>query len=98
MEVKINSFNKLTFFMIIFSLIIPSISFKYFKAYTLLSNKILLITNDGIIEYDPQSATSKTIMESNLITLDTDQNYISFAQSPSEEGGHVFIKRIYIYF
>ena len=98
MEVKINSFNKLTFFMIIFSLIIPSISFKYFKAYTLLSNKILLITNDGIIEYDPQSATSKTIMESNLITLDTDQNYISFAQSPSEEGGYVFCRlKEYIY-
>ena len=98
MELKIDRFNKFTFFMIICSLIIPSISFKYFKAYTLLSNKILLITNDGIIEYDPQSATSKTIMESSLISSGTDQKYISFAQFPSEEGGYVFCRlKEYIY-
>ena len=101
MELKIrkNQFNKLILFMIICSLIIPSISFKYFKAHTLLSNNILLITNEGIIEYDPQSATSKTIMNnSSLIPSDTDQEYISFAQFPSEEGGYIFCRlKEYIY-
>jgi len=100
MEPKIKNipFNKLTFLMIICSLLIPSISFKFFNAYTLLSNNILLITNYGIIEYDPQSATSKTIMNSSLITSSTDQEYISFAQFPSEEGGYIFCRlKEYIY-
>ena len=100
MELKIrkNQFNKLILFMIICSLIIPSISFKYFKAYTLLSNKFLLITTDGIIEYDPQSATSKTIMVSDLITSNNDLEFTSFAQFPSEEGGYIFCRlKEYIY-
>ena len=100
MELKIrkNQFNKLILFMIICSLIIPSISFKYFKAHTLLSNNILLITNDGIIEYDPQSATSKTIMVSDLITSNNDLEFTSFAQFPSEEGGYIFCRlKEYIY-
>ena len=100
MELKIrkNQFNKLILFMIICSLIIPSISFKYFKAHTLLSNNILLITNDGIIEYDPRSDTSKTIMVSDLITSNNELEFTSFAQFPSEEGGYIFCRlKEYIY-
>ena len=102
MELKIKNipFNKLTFLLIICSLIIPSISFKYFKAHTLLSNKILLITNDGIIEYDPQLVTLKTIMNTSIIGSNSDLEFTSFAQFPSEEGGYIFCRlkeNIYIF-
>ena len=80
------------FFIIICLLIIPLQSFKYFRAYNLLSNYILLITDEGIAIYDPQLNQHRILTESNLINGASDIDFISFAQSPSEEGGYIFCR------
>ena len=51
------SHNMYLFFIIFFLLIIQSHSFKFLKSFNLLSNNILLITDEGIIKYDPQLIT-----------------------------------------
>ena len=72
----------------IYSLIIPLHSFLYFKAYNLISSdKIILITNEGIYAYDSQSNEFTQLLESSLIGGEEDLKSISFAQSPLENGG-----------
>ena len=83
--------NKI-FFIIIHLLIIYIKSFKYFKAFNLLSNNIIFITDAGIIKYDPESNTQTMIQETNIITSQSEQDYIQFAQSPLDEGGYVFCR------
>ena len=87
------------FFIIICLIIIPSKCFKYFKAFTLLSNNIVLITDKGIIKYNPQTGISQTIVELTfVIDQETEQEFFSFAQSPEEDGGTVFCRiKNYIY-
>ena len=80
------------FIITICSIIIPLQSFTFFKAYNLLSDYILLITNEGIIKYDPQTKLCTTLTESELITGETDRYYISFAQSSSDEGGYIYCR------
>ena len=85
----------------IYSLIIPLHSFLYFKAYNLISSdKIILITNEGIYAYDSQSNEFTKLLESSLISGEDDLKSISFAQSPSENGGFFYCRlkqKIYIY-
>ena len=83
--------NKI-FFIIIHLLIIYIKSFKYFKAFNLLSNNIIFITDAGIIKYDPESNSQTMIQETNIITSQSEQDYIQFAQSPLDEGGYVFCR------
>ena len=92
------------FFIIIFVLINPSQSIKYFKSFTLLSNKIVIISNDGIYLYDPSEEEEPTLVQSitSLISTesDADLELIAFAQSPSSEGGYFFCRiktNIYIF-
>ena len=85
--------SKIYFFTILFaSLFISAQSFKYFKAFTLLSNKVLIITEEGIIKYDPETDSLTPIIESNLISSPNDIGLISFAQSPSDEGGYIYCR------
>ena len=84
--------NIIILFITIGFLIIPLKSFKCFRAYNLLSNYILLITNEGIEVYDPQLNEHTILTESDLITGDSDIDYISFAQSPSDEGGYIYCR------
>ena len=103
-NIKKNIFNKMNingkneeikiyvFFILIFLLITPSQTFKYYKSFTLLSKKILLITNEGIIKYDPLTKEKDIIQSSNLITSSDDLELISFVQSPSDEGGYIFCR------
>ena len=85
----------------IYSLIIPLHSFLYFKAYNLnSSNKIILITEEGIIAYDSQLDEFTDILTSSLIGGKDDLQSISFSQSPSENGGYFYCrlkKEIFIY-
>jgi hypothetical protein len=83
----------ISFFITISSLIVPLKSFKYFKAYNLLSsNYILFITNEGILKYDSQLNQFITIENTNLIAENGDIYYISFAQSPLDEGGYIYCR------
>ena len=88
----INKSKIILFFITIGFLIIPLQSFRYFRAYNLLSKYILLITDVGIEVYDPQLNQKTIITESDLITGDNDIDYISFAQSPSDEGGYIYCR------
>ncbi len=84
-----------------YSLIIPLHSFLYFKAYNLISSdKIILITNEGIYAYDSQSNEFRELLQSTLIGGEEDLKSISFAQSPLENGGFFYCrlkKKIFIY-
>ncbi|MBR3674476.1 MAG: hypothetical protein IKN65_09455, partial [Clostridia bacterium] len=84
-----------------YSLIIPLHSFLYFKAYNLISSdKIILITNEGIYAFDSQSNELTELLQSSLIGGEEDLKSISFAQSPLENGGFFYCrlkKNIYIY-
>ena len=83
----------IVFFIIICSLIVPLKSFTYFKAHSLLSsNYILLITDEGILKYDSQLNQYNIIQNTNLITNNGDIYYISFAQSPLDEGGYIYCR------
>ena len=91
------------FIIIIFVLIIPSQSIKYFKSFTLLSNKIVIISNDGIYLYDP-SEEEPTLVQSITFLIstesDADLELISFSQSPLSDGGYFFCRikaNIYIF-
>ena len=92
--------NICLFLTIIYGLIISSKSFIYFKAFNLLSNNILFISDEGVIKYVPETNNKTVVHPFNLITTETELDYISFAQLPLDEGGYVFCRikeYIYIY-
>ena len=98
-----NENNLLNLFLIIFQiyiLIIQSNCFKFFKSFPLLSNDIVLITDEGILKYNPESSNTTLIYSLNSINHEINQNYISFAQFPLDEGGYAFCRikeMIYIF-
>ena len=67
--------EKIIFYITICFLITHLQSFKYFRAYNLLSDYILLVTDEGIQVYDPQLDECRLLTESNLIT-ENDIDYI----------------------
>ena len=91
--------SKIYFFLtLFFLLIIHTESFTYFKAFNLLSENILLITDEGIIKYDPLTKNQTLVQSSNLITSINDLDAISFVQSPSDDGGYIFCRlKTYIF-
>ena len=91
--------SKIYFFLtLFFLLIIHTESFTYFKAFNLLSENILLITDEGIIKYDSSTRNQTLVQSSDLISSINDLEKISFVQSPSDEGGYIFCRlKSYIY-
>ena len=78
------SSNKSNFVYILFIifLIIPNIySVKFFRAYNLLSQELLLISDEGILLLNSESG-EKTIIQSfnNIITNEKDLQFVSFNQ------------------
>jgi hypothetical protein len=78
--------------LLFYSLILNTKSFKYFKAFNLLSNNIILITDEGIFEYNKESEEPILIESFTLIDSLLDQEYISFAQFPLDKGGYVICR------
>ena len=85
-------FKILLFFVIINVLIIGINSFKYYKAFNLLSKSILLITDEGFIKYNSESKTQDAIkiINDTSINKNYEIDFISFAQFALDEGGYVF--------
>ena len=83
MERKINivktTSKSYLYFIVIYLLIIEIKSFQYFNVFYLLSGEFLLITDEGIIKFNPSTNTPSTIKSSNIISSQDDQNYISFS-------------------
>ena len=76
-----------------FFLLISKINSYYIiRAFQLLSDDILLITNEGIIKNNPNS-TSILIYKFTSFNIEySDCEYISFNQFPLEEGGYIILK------
>ena len=87
--IKINHF---LFFIWICFFIIPNLSVKYFKFFYLISQEILIISDLGIIKYEPSDNSYTIILQYNLIFSEAELDFISFEQSPSEEGGYIFCR------
>ena len=96
MEPKINILKTISksylYFIVIYLLIIEIKSFQYFNVFNLLSDEFLLITDEGIIKFNPSTNTQTTIKSSNTISSQDDQNYISFFQFTEEEGGYIICR------
>ena len=73
---KIIETKIILFFITFCLLIIPLQSFQSFRAYNLLSNDILLITDKGIEIYVPQLNQHRILTESNLINGAGDIDFI----------------------
>jgi hypothetical protein len=86
------------FYVAIFLLITYIRTFSNFKPFNLLSNYVVLITDEGILKYNPSSNTHQNVVPSNAISSQNDQNYISFAQFNLDDGGYVICRlNQYIY-
>ena len=80
-------------FLIIFSLLWIKIeNFKFFKAFNLLSNDILLVTDEGIENYNPETNEEKPIINITLFDSSGQLSYITFAQFSEEEGGYILCR------
>ena len=91
---------KLIFFTIIlFTLNVPIASFKYFKAFNILSNDILLVTDIGIIKYNIESDSQYLITSyNNIINSIGTLEFITVSQFSSDDGGYIVCRiNEYIY-
>ena len=70
----------------------PIISIKYFKAFTLLSKDILIISDGGLYKYEIENKNQKMISDIESIASIMNVEYISFAQFPSNEGGYILCR------
>ena len=92
-----NRFKFIIFLTIFLLLKSPVKSFKYFKAFNILSNDLLLISDEGIIKYNTESDTQNLVVSSNLVS-ESNLEYITFSQFPSNEGGYIICRiNEYIY-
>ena len=70
----------------------PIISIKYFKAFTLLSKDILIISDGGLYKYEIENKNQRIISDIESIASIMNVEYISFAQFPSNEGGYILCR------
>ena len=75
-------------------LLFPSsiMNFKYFKAFNLLSNYLLIISDEGFIKYNPESEGQIIIESLNAIKNEQDLDFITVAQFPINEGGYIICR------
>ena len=98
MKTKIKNEKILCLFLTIIIISFINItSFKFFKSFNLFSDNIVLITNEGIIKYEPSSQNQTIVLPfseniSNIIDSKEDERFIDFAQFPLDEGGYVFCR------
>ena len=92
------NFKLLLFFMIFFLLEIPVISFRYFKAFNILSSDILLISDEGIIKYNIELDIKYLIVPLSMENPSITMEYITVNQFSSDDGGYIICRiNEYIY-
>ena len=93
------NYKLILFTIILFTLKVPITSFKYFKAFNILSNDILLVTDIGIIKYNIETDSQYLIVSyNNMINTDGTLEFITVAQFSSEDGGYIICRiNEYIY-
>lgn len=74
---------------IFFSLVFSITPFQQFEAYNLLTNDIIIISDEGIIKYDLQFGAQNLIIPNNFTFY---FERISFAQFPLDEGGYIICR------
>lgn len=80
-------------FLTLFSLLWIKIrTFKIFKAFNLLSNDILLVTDEAIMNFNPETNVQKEIINITLIENSSDLGFITIAQFTEEEGGYILCR------
>ena len=86
------------FFIIFISLQIPIKCYQFFKAFNTLTNDIIILCEDGIIKYDPESETQKLIESYNIIKGIGNVEFLSISQFPLNNGGYILCRiQNYIY-
>ena len=90
---------KLLLFFMIFSLLkIPVISFKFFKAFNILSNDILLISDEGIIKYNIKLDIKYLIVSYAMKNPEFTIEYTNVNQFSLDDGGYTICRiNEYIY-
>ena len=84
---------KILNFLITFSLFWIKIeNFIFFKAFNLISNDILLVTDEGILNYNPETNTTIEIINITLFNSFGELDYISIGQFSEEEGGYILCR------
>ena len=93
------NFKLILFTIILFALNVPISSFKYFKAFNILSNDILLITDVGIIKYNIETDSQYLIVSyTNIINEIGTLEFITEAHFSSDDGGYIICRiNEYIY-
>ena len=86
-------------FILFFLLSNKAYCFECFKAFNLISNDLLLITDEGLFKYNIESEKLTLIISNIIEKSDFNVEHLSFAQFPEEQGG-LIICRIeqYVYF
>ena len=85
--------KKLYFFLFMFFALISTIkSIIYLNAFNLISDDILLITDDGIIIYNTNSKNQNLIKSFNYTVDSNLKSLMNFAQYPSTEEGYIFCR------
>ena len=80
-------------FYMLFTMIFPIInSIIYLTAFNLISEDILLLTDDGIIIYNIDSKNQKLIKSFNYTVDNNFKTYMNFGQYPSTEEGYIFCR------
>ena len=80
-------------FYIIISLLLSKInSLKYFRAYSLISDEILFISNEGIKFFKPETQIYSLICDLDIIQESSDLEFVSFVQSLYDNGNYIFCR------
>ena len=83
---------------VIFSLNIKIKSFKFFKAFYILSNDLIIISDEGIIKYNINTGESNLLISSVFVEKNEQLDFLSIAQFPSDNGGYIVCRaNVYIY-
>ena len=94
------NYKLILFIIIFFALKVPIFSFKYFKAFNILTNDILLVTDVGIIKYNIETDSQSLIVSyNNIINNDgSTLEFITVSQFSSDDGGYIICRiNEYIY-
>ena len=78
--------------LILICLTSPIKNIKYFKAFTILTKDIIIISDEGLFKYQIENKNTTKISDIEYIASIMNVEYISFAQFPSNEGGYILCR------